>query len=91
MYYLCSENKGVEHSGLSITLDRRQSRTISYLKVIHSRLPKKEFSIANKTFSIAIISILAIENEKLLKILRSRLPPIRCVIGQRLSHNEALT
>ena len=53
-----------------ITPDRRQSRTISHFqkKIVNDcqinrfRLPKRQSMNSNKTFLIAIISILAIEN-----------------------------
>ena len=76
------------------TPDRLQSRTIFYLKVILSRLPNKEFFIAKMTIADRKLDVfdchnidfgnrkrcfLAIENENLLKILRSQLLPIRCV------------
>ena len=76
-----------------LTPDRQKSQTIFYLKVSHSQLPNKEFSIAKLAIAEHKLNIFDCHNidfgnrihcfwlpkmKNCLKNLHSRLPPIWC-------------
>ena len=77
----------------NITPDRRQSRTIFYLKVSRPILPNKEFSIAKMAIIERKLDVFDCHNidfgnqkrrfRQLLKNWRSPLPHIRCERGRR--------